>query len=212
MPFYTAVVIISPSLMFLLSFPNRSHPFKCALLAERICFSQCVRVVVEYAANHWCVSAVCCGAVDLLCLQCSVIQDYPLHQRCSTRPLFGIQTTASGLRLYPAVPCVSQKDGCSRSDSLFSFIVYFCPSLLICFKTADQFKVGVNICLLVKVMEIILLSHNIDFAPCSVALAKLSSEIFQILCCFSLWNCSSYSILANNSAVICLYWLHTAKN
>lgn len=133
LPFYTAVVIISPSLMFLLSFPNRFHPFKCALLAEWIGFSQCVRVVVEYAANQWCVSAVCCGAVDLLCLQCSVIQDYPLHQRCSTRPLFGIQTTASGLRLYPAVPCVSQKYGCSRSDSLFSFIVYFCPPLLICF-------------------------------------------------------------------------------
>lgn len=89
--------------------------------------AQCV-CVVEYAASQWCVSAVCCGAVDLLCLQCPVIQNYPLHQLCSTRLLFGIQTTAPGLRLYPPVPCVS-REIISPILSLYSFVSLYIPSL-----------------------------------------------------------------------------------
>lgn len=97
--------------------------------------SVCV-CVVEYAASQWCVSAVCCGAVDLLCLQCSVIPNYPLHQLCSTRLLFGIQTTAPGLSLHPPLPCVS-REIISHILSPYPFVSLYIPFpfLRFCFHT-----------------------------------------------------------------------------
>lgn len=102
--------------------------------------AQCVcTCVVEYAASQWCVSAVCCGAVDLLCLQCSVIPNYPLHQLCSTRLLFGIQTTAPGLSLHPPLPCVSSEI-ISHILSPYPFVSLYIPFpfLLFCFHTHDR--------------------------------------------------------------------------